>query len=75
MTPRRQPAVDGFQPWLNSHIRIYASNEVHPNAIQGGIVGDRTVETTPGGKQVVYTPGMVHIGSVWNRYADSVHLG
>ena len=64
-----------YQPWLNGHIRIYASNEVHPNAIQGGIVGDRTEETAPTGKQVVYTPGMVHIGSVWNRYADSSTLG
>ncbi len=72
---RRQPAVNGFQPWLNGHIRIYASNEVHPNAIQGGIVGDRIEETTPNGKQVVYTPGMVHIGAVWNRYADSSTLG
>ncbi len=41
---RRQPAVNGFQPWLNSHIRIYASNAVHPNAIQGGIVPDGSVQ-------------------------------
>ncbi len=72
---RRQPEENGFQPWLNSHIRIYASNAVHPNAIQGGIVSDRVEETTPNGKTGSYTPGMVHIGAVWNRYADSSSLG
>ena len=72
---RRQPAVNGFQPWLNSHIRIYASNEVHPNAIQGGIVGDRVEETTPNGKQVVYTPGMVHIGASGTATPTPPRLG
>ena len=68
---RRQPTVDGFQPWLNGHIRIYASNEIHPNAIQGGIVTGSIDDTPPSGKTIIYTPGMVHIGAVWNRYAQS----
>ncbi len=67
---RRQPVRNGVQPWVNGHIRIYASNMVHPNAIQGGIVTGRTDETVSD-KSITYTPGMVHIGSTWNRYGES----
>jgi FG-GAP-like repeat len=57
------------QHWDDAHIRIYASNRLRPNAAQGGIVSaSRADPTAP---TIVYGPGQVHLGPVWNRYGDA----
>jgi hypothetical protein len=57
------------QQWNDADIRVYASNRLRPNATQGGIVARDT--TDPAAPQIVYQPGQVRIGAVWNRYGDS----
>ncbi len=65
---KQQPEVDGRQPWLDSHIRIYASNRLRPNATQGGIV--KEVLPDPDKPDIVYFPGWVNMGASWSRYGD-----
>ncbi len=58
---------DNRQHWNDAHIRIYATNEMRPHAVQGGIVSE--VITDPVTSTLVYEPGQVHIGggveSLW----------
>ena len=56
------------QNWYDADVRIYASNHRRPAAALGGIVADDI--TDPVTSTLVYQPGMVHIGLVWNRYGD-----
>jgi len=56
------------QEWYDADIRIYASNNRRPAATLGGIVDDDV--TDPVTSTLVYQPGMVHIGMVWNRYGE-----
>jgi hypothetical protein len=56
------------QHWYDADVRIYASNHRRPAASLGGIVREDT--TDPITSTLVYQPGMVHIGLVWNRYGD-----
>lgn len=51
--------------WNSADIRIYASNRLRPNADQGGVSAGLRVE--PENNDVVYGPGQIRIGSVWNR--------
>lgn len=55
--------------WDDAHIRVYATNRLRPNANQGGIVSDNRDD--PAGPQIVYQPGQVRMGAVWNRYGDA----
>ncbi|MBN1810662.1 MAG: VCBS repeat-containing protein [Anaerolineae bacterium] len=54
--------------WLDAHVRIYSSNRLRPNAAQGGIVS--AVVTDSVTSAILYAPGQVHMGAVWNRYGD-----
>ena len=54
--------------WNDAHIRIYASNRMRPNAVQGGITSQ--VITDPLTSTIAYAPGQVRMGAVWNRYGD-----
>jgi hypothetical protein len=56
------------QLWYEADVRIYASNHRRPAATLGGIVDDDV--TDPVNSTLVYQPGMVHIGMVWNRYGE-----
>ncbi len=56
------------QHWYDADVRIYASNHRRPAATLGGIVPQDI--TDPVTSTLVYQPGMVHIGLVWNRYGD-----
>ena len=55
--------------WNTADIRIYASNRVRPSSIIGGVatqvITDSTTLST-----VVYGPGQVHMGAVWNRFGS-----
>ena len=55
--------------WDAADIRIYASNRVRPSAMIGGIatqvITDPTTLST-----VVYGPGQVHMGAIWNRFGN-----
>ena len=74
-----QPVKDNFQPWLDAHIRVYASNRMRPSAAQGGVISDtlseRSTFTDPTGIQVTnvitYAAGQVRMGAVWNRYGEA----
>lgn len=72
---KRYLALDGSQPWLNADIRIYASNQLHPTATQGGIVatGYLTESLSVAGatSTMTYTTGQVNIGAVWNADGET----
>ncbi|MBN1246021.1 MAG: VCBS repeat-containing protein [Anaerolineae bacterium] len=62
------------QMWADAHIQIYASNRMRPNAAQGGITNEDVDD--PSVEGVVYQPGQVRMGAVWNRFGDpSGNLG
>ncbi|NJN65913.1 MAG: hypothetical protein HC884_03945 [Chloroflexaceae bacterium] len=54
--------------WAYSHVLVYASNNLHPYAAQGGIVEEETVD--PQHSDIVYNIGQVAMGATWNRYGD-----
>ena len=54
--------------WLEAHVRVYGSNRLRPSAAQGGVVSE--VITDPVASSILYVPGQVHMGAVWNRYGD-----
>ena len=65
-----------LNPWLEADIRIFATNRLRPSAVKGGIVSEPVTDTVTleqGGKteDVVYHPGRVHMGAVWNRFGRS----
>ena len=55
--------------WDDANIRIYASNRVRPSAMIGGVAA-QTV-TDPASAQVVYGPGQVRMGAIWNRFGNA----
>ena len=69
MLESENESEDGWQPWIDAHIRVYASNRLRPNAALGGVTSQPFSE--PGNEDLLYTPGQIHIGSVWNRYGES----
>lgn len=75
---RRFEEEKGFQPWLDSDVRIFASNRIRPSASQGGVVSEPFTETLEIDGQVqnkAYYPGQVHMGLTWNRYGEQNTLG
>jgi hypothetical protein len=54
--------------WYDADVRIYASNHRRPAGTLGGIIKDDV--TDPLTSTLVYQPGMVHMGLVWNRYGE-----
>lgn len=73
--------VGGFQPWVDGHIRVYATNSLRPSAAQGGIVATEvslietvTVTGNDGveqSKTIDYGAGQVYMGAIWNRYGEA----
>jgi hypothetical protein len=55
--------------WDQAQVRIYASNRLRPNAAQGGIVTAPVAD--PANAKIVYEPGQVRMGAVWNRYGEA----
>jgi hypothetical protein len=60
--------------WDFAHVRVYATNRLRPNAEQGGIVEEDTLDpdrdlssTTP----ITYSTGQVRMGAIWNRYGEA----
>ncbi|MEZ4869924.1 MAG: FG-GAP-like repeat-containing protein [Caldilineaceae bacterium] len=65
------PEVNGFQPWRDAHIRIYATNRLRPSASQGGVVDDAFAVKISSTKTITFTAGQVRMGAVWNRYGEA----
>ena len=59
--PRRIPESQGFQPWRDAHIRIYASNNLRPSSAIGGIVSQEIPD--PDKKEISYWPGQLFMGA------------
>jgi len=64
--------------WQDADIRIYATNQLRPHATIGGIVDGlvletitRTVSNTITTNMLLYAPGQVAMGAVWNRYGEA----
>lgn len=57
------------QQWNDAHIRIYASNRLRPNANQGGIIDSAFPD--PDYPDIMYEPGQVRMGVIWNRYGEA----
>jgi hypothetical protein len=55
--------------WDEADVQIYASNRLRPNADQGGITGGSLSD--PDKVNLIYQPGRLRIGSVWNRFGGS----
>ncbi len=55
--------------WDDANIRIYASNRVRPSALIGGVAGLELAD--PASAQVVYGPGQVRMGAIWNRFGSA----
>jgi hypothetical protein len=55
--------------WNDAHVRVYATNRLRPNAMQGGVVSEMISDTDV--VSVTYGPGQVNMGAVWNRYGES----
>lgn len=73
---KRNTAVAGFSPWVDGHIRIYATNQMRPNATVGGIIAPKllvseTIIVDEQPKTIIYGSGQVRIGAIWNRYGES----
>lgn len=66
---KRVPEAGGFQPWYDAHVRMYATNRLRPWAAQGGIVDKALAD--PQKPALVYEPGQVNLGAVWNRYGEA----
>ncbi|CAG0931280.1 hypothetical protein TFLX_02063 [Thermoflexales bacterium] len=54
--------------WLSSQVVVYATNRLRPLAVQGGIVTEPI--TDPQRSNIIYAPGQVRMGAVWNRYGE-----
>ncbi len=62
------PESGNWQPWLSSHIRIFATNRMRPSAAKGGVITESM--TDPDHSDITYISGQVYIGATWNRYGD-----
>jgi len=55
-------------------LRIYASNQIRPNATQGGIVNSPTTISYPGApggaRTASYEPGYIRMGASWNAIGN-----
>jgi hypothetical protein len=60
--------------WDDADVRIYANNRRRPMAAIGGIVA--ATQADPNMPALLYEPGMIHMGAIWNRYGNpSGNLG
>ncbi|MBN1887871.1 MAG: VCBS repeat-containing protein [Thermoflexales bacterium] len=63
--------VDVYQnadEWAYGHVAVRANNRLRPFAAQGGIVLTDTAD--PQHPDIVYAPGQVTMGAIWNRYGN-----
>ncbi|MGB0385943.1 MAG: FG-GAP-like repeat-containing protein, partial [Ardenticatenaceae bacterium] len=58
--------------WLDSHILLYASNNLRPRATLGGIVNTPLSDTLATTEVIsnAYLPGQVHMAPIWNRFGN-----
>ncbi|MEM7134051.1 MAG: VCBS repeat-containing protein [Chloroflexota bacterium] len=70
---RSVPEENGFQPWEDAHIRIYATNRLRPNAVPGGIVRSTLTDTVKLSSTgtITFTRGQIRMPVIWNRYGES----
>jgi hypothetical protein len=54
--------------WDDADVRIYANNRRRPMAAIGGIVA--ATQADPNVPALLYEPGMIHMGAIWNRYGN-----
>ena len=65
--------------WFDAHLRVYATNQLRPNADLGGVRTDLytdVVTINPYAEQTLpysrtYGPGQVRMGAVWNRFGEA----
>ncbi|MEW5870357.1 MAG: FG-GAP-like repeat-containing protein [Chloroflexota bacterium] len=57
------------QHWTDADIRIYATNRLRPNAVQGGITLAKIPD--PDIPSLEYAPGQLYMSPVWNRYGGT----
>jgi hypothetical protein len=57
------------QGWADADVQIYAANSLRPNANQGGISAVARVD--PDKPAIVYEPGQIRMGAVWNRFGEA----
>ena len=55
--------------WDYADLRIYASNRMRPSAMIGGVAS--LPVTDPDSRSVVYGPGQVRMGAIWNRFGSA----
>ena len=56
------------QHWNEADIRVYASNQLRPNAFLGGILETAIADTDD--INTTYVPGQINMSATWNRYGD-----
>lgn len=58
------------QNWLDSHILIYATNNLRPSADLGGIVKNSVHDVLSNGQMIpdAYLRGQVRMSAMWNRF-------
>lgn len=63
--------------WDAVNLRIYASNRLRPNSVVGGMTTQPITDTVslrpnnPVEPPVVYGPGQLRMGAVWNRFGNA----
>ncbi len=56
----------GYEGWPAADLWLYTNNNLRPGAAPGGI--GAAPPRDPGGGDVSYYPGHMHMGRAWNRY-------
>jgi len=62
---------DGKAHWDDADLRIHASNQLRPHATIGGGSNNIIITNTTTNKVLVFGPGYINMGSVWNRYGEA----
>ncbi len=55
-----------YERWSDADVWLYASNNLRPRAVIGGILTERTPD--PKIPDLRYYPGQIHMGATWNRF-------
>jgi hypothetical protein len=55
-----------YEGWADADLWLYTNNNLRPRAAPGGIVAAPLPD--PGGSEITYYPGYIHMGRAWNRY-------
>ena len=61
--------LQSYDGWDAAHVQLFANNVLQPKAIIGGIVMTETADFAPT-VPITYAPGVVSIGSYWNRFGS-----